>query len=247
MLCPKEKYFIKCPYTLNKVEGITIHNTANDASARNEIKYMIENNKEVSFHFAVDDKEIVQGIPENRNAWHAGDDEDGKGNRTTLSIEICYSKSGGDKFLKAEKLTAKFVAYLLKKYGLTIEQVYKHQDWNGKYCPHRTLDMGWNRFIDMIKKELESSEYSEEELKMIEELKNRIDNLEKRVNALENNKPIIEQPAKKTDEIVYIVKKGDTLSKIAKDYKTTVDKLAKDNNIKNVNLIYVGQKIIIKG
>ena len=87
----------------------------------------------------------------------------------------------------------------------------------------------------------------EEELKMIEELKNRIDNLEKRVNALENNKPIIEQPAKKTDEIVYIVKKGDTLSKIAKDYKTTVDKLAKDNNIKNVNLIYVGQKIIIKG
>lgn len=82
---------------------------------------------------------------------------------------------------------------------------------------------------------------------MIEELKNRIDNLEKRVNALENNKPIIEQPAKKTDEIVYIVKKGDTLSKIAKDYKTTVDKLAKDNNIKNVNLIYVGQKIIIKG
>lgn len=244
-LCPESKYSIKCPYSMTPTR-IVVHNTANDASARNEISYMINNNNQVSFHYAVDDKEIVQGIEENRNTWNAGDGN-GKGNREGISIEICYSKSGGDKFLKAEQNAVKLIVDILKRYNWGIDRVTKHQDYNGKYCPHRTLDMGWNRFIDMIKKELESREYSEEELKMIEELKNRIDNLEKRVNALENNKPIIEQPAKKTDEIVYIVKKGDTLSKIAKDYKTTVDKLAKDNNIKNVNLIYVGQKIIIKG
>lgn len=46
--------------------------------------------------------------------------------------------------------------------------------------------------------------------------------------------------------IYYIVKKGDTLSKIAKEYKTTYQQLAKINGIKNVNLIYVGQKIKIK-
>lgn len=44
----------------------------------------------------------------------------------------------------------------------------------------------------------------------------------------------------------YTVKKGDTLSAIAKKYKTTWQKLAKDNAISNPNLIYVGQKIIIK-
>ena len=44
----------------------------------------------------------------------------------------------------------------------------------------------------------------------------------------------------------YTVKSGDTLSGIASKYKTTVAKLVKDNNIKNANLIYVGQKIIIK-
>lgn len=44
---------------------------------------------------------------------------------------------------------------------------------------------------------------------------------------------------------VYTVKKGDTLSEIAAKYKTTVDKLVKLNNIKNKNLIYVGQKITI--
>lgn len=45
---------------------------------------------------------------------------------------------------------------------------------------------------------------------------------------------------------VYVVKKGDTLSKIAQKYNTTVIQLAKLNNINNVNLIYVGQKIKVK-
>ena len=44
----------------------------------------------------------------------------------------------------------------------------------------------------------------------------------------------------------YTVRSGDTLSSIATKYKTTVQKLVKDNNIKNPNLIYAGQKIIIK-
>jgi len=44
----------------------------------------------------------------------------------------------------------------------------------------------------------------------------------------------------------YIVKHGDTLSHIAVRYKTTVSTLVNLNNIKNPNLIYVGQKIRIK-
>lgn len=45
----------------------------------------------------------------------------------------------------------------------------------------------------------------------------------------------------------YTVQKGDTLSKIAKANNTTVDTLAKLNNIKNVNLIYVGQVLKLSG
>lgn len=44
----------------------------------------------------------------------------------------------------------------------------------------------------------------------------------------------------------YTVKSGDTLSGIAQRYGTTVNKLAADNSIKNINLIYPNQKIIIK-
>lgn len=47
-------------------------------------------------------------------------------------------------------------------------------------------------------------------------------------------------------QTVYVVKKGDTLSKIANKYGTTTTKLAQLNNIKNPDLIYIGQKIKIK-
>ena len=134
-------------------EFLVVHNTANDASAMSEITYMIRNDNQTSFHFAVDDKEIIQGIPENRNAWHAGDGN-GPGNRKGISIEICYSLSGGPKFIAAEKLAAKFVAFKLKEKGWDISKVKKHQDFSGKYCPHRTLDMGWQRFLDMVQAEL---------------------------------------------------------------------------------------------
>lgn len=43
----------------------------------------------------------------------------------------------------------------------------------------------------------------------------------------------------------YTVKSGDTLWSIAKKYNTTVAAIVKTNNIKNANLIYVGQKLII--
>jgi N-acetylmuramoyl-L-alanine amidase len=152
-LVPTSKYNIKCTYPM-VAEFVVVHNTANDASAANEVAYMIRNNDKVAFHYAIDDKEIVQGIPENRNAWHAGDGSNGPGNRKGLSIEICYSKSGGKRFEEAEKLAAKFIAFKLKEKGWGINRVKKHQDFSSKYCPHRTLDMGWQRFLDMVQSEL---------------------------------------------------------------------------------------------
>ena len=50
----------------------------------------------------------------------------------------------------------------------------------------------------------------------------------------------------KTNEINYVVKKGDTLSLIASKYNTTYQKLASYNNISNPNKIYPGQIIKIK-
>lgn len=155
-LIPESLYSWKSPYKMTPTR-IVVHNTANNASADNEIKYMKKSKAEggiqTSFHFAVDDKEAVQGLPLDRNGWHAGDGN-GKGNREGIGIEICYSKSGGSRFTKAEQNAVELIVYLLKKYNWGIDKVTKHQDYSGKYCPHRTLDMGWQRFIKMIEEKL---------------------------------------------------------------------------------------------
>ena len=153
LLISSSKYGVKCPYTMTP-KGICIHNTANDASARNEISYMQSNNNEVSFHIAVDDQEAIQGLPLDRNAWHAGDGGNGQGNRNYIAVEICYSKSGGSRFEAAEKRAAKEVAALLKKYGWGTDKIKDHRSFSGKNCPHRT---NMSNFIKLVQSELTGS------------------------------------------------------------------------------------------
>lgn len=50
---------------------------------------------------------------------------------------------------------------------------------------------------------------------------------------------------KKKTTITYTVKKGDTLSEIAEKYGTTVKAIVAENNIKNKDVIHVGQKLKI--
>lgn len=61
-----------------------------------------------------------------------------------------------------------------------------------------------------------------------------------RVNAILNGGSSASTP------VYYTIQRGDTLSGIAKKYGTTVSQLASWNNIKNVNLIYAGNKIRVK-
>ena len=154
---PSGKYGIKCPYSMTP-KGITFHNTANDASAMAEVSYMIGNKEQVSFHEAIDDYRVVQGIEHNRNAWASGDGANGFGNRNTIHIEICYSKSGGSRFDAAERLAAQRGAQLMKMYGWTeadigTKIINTHKYRSGKNCPHRTLSLGIDRFYNMLREE----------------------------------------------------------------------------------------------
>lgn len=149
-ICPQKMWNIKCPYMMTPTR-IVIHNTYNDASAMNEINYMNRNTNYVSFHYAVDDLGAVQGLPLNRNGWHAGDGN-GKGNREGIAIEICYSLSGGERYYKAEENAVILTAWLMKKYGWsTRDKITKHKDYMNKNCPHRILDEGrWSQFQDRV-------------------------------------------------------------------------------------------------
>lgn len=154
--CPEEKLTVKCPFAMTPTR-IVIHNTENDATAEQEIAYMHSNPREVSFHFAVDDEHAVQGIALDRNAWHAGDGN-GKGNREGIGIEICYSRSGGERFEKAQKNAAALTAQLLRSYGWGIDRVTKHQDYSGKDCPRRTMnEIGWDGFLQLVREAYDHS------------------------------------------------------------------------------------------
>ena len=195
-LVTPDRYGIKCPYPM-KPTRIAVHNTGNDAPAKNEVAYMVRNDSEVSFHAAVDDVEIVQGIPFERNAWHAGDGN-GKGNREAIGIEICYSASGGARFIQAEKNAAEFIASLLRQYGWGMDRVTKHQDYNGKYCPHRTLDMGWGRFLNMVHRELDKlSKPKEDEEMSYEQFKEYME----RYTAEQAKKPIAPWAEKQIEQV----------------------------------------------
>lgn len=192
-------------------EFICIHNTANKATAKGEIDYMHISDDYRSFHFAVDETEIVQGLPLDTNSWHAGDGECGDGNRKGISIEICRSycpveNGGGDeklwqteyktKFEKAQENAAELTAYILHKYGwgCDLSRVRKHQDFDGKYCPHRTMcDYGWDFFLNLVRKKYEEM-YSEDvpmtanEKKLFDALQTKVASLEKILAKYEKQK-----------------------------------------------------------
>ena len=150
---PANKKSLKQPYAMTP-KYITIHNTSNSAPAKNEVLYMQGNNAQTGFHVAIDETYVIKCADFNRNTWHAGDGTYGTGNRQSIGIEICRSTGSLDLFKKAEQNCAEYVAKLLKEYGWDISRVKRHKDWSGKYCPHKTMDLGWQRFLNMIQTEL---------------------------------------------------------------------------------------------
>ena len=61
-----------------------------------------------------------------------------------------------------------------------------------------------------------------------------------------NHQTINNSNEQKQENIYYTIQRGDTLSAIAQKYNTSVEELARLNNISNVNLIYAGSQIKIK-
>lgn len=121
--------------------GICVHNTANSASAMDEIRYMQRRDDDTCFHFAVDEDTVVQGISTELNTWHAGDGVNGAGNNHYISIEICRSTCYNGLYDAAEDNAAQFIAYLLHtQTHWNSSKITFHNDFSGKWCPHRILD-----------------------------------------------------------------------------------------------------------
>ena len=138
----------KLPGPFKRVKYITIHNTAEPFSARQERDRVDfrRDGMSVSFHFAVDEREAVQILPLAIHGWHAGDGR-GPGNTESIGVEICRSQCRGPadwQYRRSEENAEILACALLRHFKLTAADLRMHQDWSGKYCPHRILEE--NRF-----------------------------------------------------------------------------------------------------
>lgn len=164
-------------YTIN---SITIHSTGNPSStAEGERKWLDNpsNTRSAAWHYIAGEGIIIQAIPDNEEAWHCGSSY---GNKHSIGIELIES---GDRE-KVLETGAEFVAYLLKKYHLTINDVKKHFDWTGKNCPRILIDKNyikqnkdWNYFLGKVKKYMDGDE-------MVEKIRIIVDGKEREIDRI---------------------------------------------------------------
>lgn len=115
--------------------GITIHNTGDLANVEDDAEQYTRatvngNMSTVRSHYYVDDLSAWQNLDLDYQNWTNGDGT-GPGNGQTIAIEcIMSSSSEGDEMsMKARKNCAELTAFLLKKYGLTTDNIYTHSHW----------------------------------------------------------------------------------------------------------------------
>lgn len=135
----------------SQIRYLVYHYTGNDGDrAANNAKYFQNNTVKASAHYFVDDTTVWRSVPDLKVAWSVGGskyanaDKTGGGtmygvitNTNSLSIEMCDTIRNGV-YQASEATLANAAALgraLMEKYGIPIENVYRHFDVTGKHCP----------------------------------------------------------------------------------------------------------------
>ncbi len=143
------------PGTPMRARFYTQHDTGNrgrGANAEMHRRYMADgapdangNPQQLGYHFTVDDREIVQMVPVDEIAWHAGDGS-GPGNMSGVACELCINE--GVDTSTARENAAMLAAAVMNGLALGAAALKKHQDWSGKWCPQDILGDGdWPAFV----------------------------------------------------------------------------------------------------
>ena len=135
----------------SQIRYLVYHYTGNDGDkAANNAAYFQRNIVKASAHYFVDDTTVYLSVPELKIAWSVGGskyanaDKTGGGimygiitNTNSISIEMCDTIRNGVYQASESTLVnaAELGRELMEKYGIPIENVYRHFDVTGKHCP----------------------------------------------------------------------------------------------------------------
>ena len=160
----------------SSTQYIVVHDTGNNASgatAQAHWNYLNNlnndpNSTSVSWHYTVDENGIIQNLPIDEVAWHAGDGSRAYGttyfnstyiatsitggNMNGVGIETCVD--AGSEYNNTMRHTAKLVAELLIQYNLGFDRVKQHNAFSGKDCPMAMRHAGrWDEFMFLVQLE----------------------------------------------------------------------------------------------
>ena len=171
----------------SQIRYLVYHYTGNDGDkAANNASYFQHNIVKASAHYFVDDTTVYLSVPELKVAWSVGGnkypnaDKTGGGtmygvitNTNSISIEMCDTIRNGV-YQASEATLANAAALgraLMKKYGIPIENVYRHFDVTGKHCPSYLVNaQKWAEFKERLTMDIEA--LTDEELVRLAERMN---------------------------------------------------------------------------
>lgn len=200
------------PAENRKIEYLVIHYFGALGSAKNTSDYFKDVNRKASAHYFVDDDSIYQSVRDKDIAWHCGDKGVGTykkkcSNANSLGIEVRPYKIDTKSMLAGDRdwyftdktvlNTIDLVKCLMHKYKIPVENVIRHYDVTGKFCPRpfvgndenilykKTGDELWKHFKMRVGSK-EESEVTQEEFN--QKMKVYLDNLK------------VEQPSEWSEE-----------------------------------------------
>ncbi|GAB3817620.1 N-acetylmuramoyl-L-alanine amidase [Micromonospora zhanjiangensis] len=148
--------------------GIAIHNTSNDASARDEASYATRRTDGTSSHFYVDGREVIQSLDTSVRAGHAGSTY---GNNHAVAVEITGTNGKSRQWWLdnvAWTQLGRVMAQVCRAYGIavrratvaemvrnpTVRAFYSHDDmrraWGGTTHDDPGPNFPWDRLFQAV-------------------------------------------------------------------------------------------------
>ena len=141
-------------YDYNNPKFIAIHYVgAQSSTAKNNVTYFNNGDRQASAHLFVDDVSIWQSVEFDNGAWHIGNTRTEVNNQNSIGVEMCCMGTNLMVTEQTENNTVELVKYLMNKYGIPIENVRTHYtiSGNSKVCPNWPQSE-WIRFTNFKNK-----------------------------------------------------------------------------------------------
>ena len=149
---------------LREVRGVVLHWTGNPGAGidnhRAWFNTIASTGPFASYHYMVDKERVVQLVPDDEIAYHAGPSGQtadwvrerlgGLPNWRTLAVSMVHDDEHAIPE-QTRRTAAELCADIMARYGLNTDTVLRHYDCTGKACPGPFLDrVKWVSFLEDV-------------------------------------------------------------------------------------------------